>query len=178
MHLPSGAYQTQSASKSATPAGDGIASGVLERTSDVLAELHGLLESQAAMTILVVDDDASVRKMVCAVLKNAGYGCVEATGAEDALSKVRDDVALVLSDVVMPEMDGLNMAKQIRNRFADLPILFMSGYNDVEGLDEFRCLNKPFASLSVVVDGVRDAIESTPGRTSMADEERRRTTAA
>jgi hypothetical protein len=49
MNFPSGAYQTQAATKSATPAGEGIALGVLERTSDVLAELHGLLESYAPM---------------------------------------------------------------------------------------------------------------------------------
>jgi len=66
-------------------------------------------------TIMTVDDSASMRQMVSFVLKAAGYSVVEATDGVDALSKLKgQDLALVFSDINMPNMDGLEFTRQLR----------------------------------------------------------------
>jgi two-component system, cell cycle sensor histidine kinase and response regulator CckA len=100
-------------------------------------------------TILVVEDDEQVRRIVCRVLRAKGYDVIEASGAEEA-SVVVDDLSrrlnLVLSDVVMPGCDGVTFSAHIRRTRTNLPILLMSGYVDkiaeIEGKQ--RLLNKPF----------------------------------
>jgi len=67
-----------------------------------------------AGTILSVDDSKSIRQMVSFVLTNAHYQVIEAEDGLDALKKITPDVKLVLSDLNMPNMDGLEMIKAIR----------------------------------------------------------------
>lgn len=68
-------------------------------------------------TILVVDDSASVRQMVGMTLKGAGYTVVEASDGQDALKKLdQQRVQLVISDVNMPNMDGLTLLKNLKSR--------------------------------------------------------------
>ena len=65
-------------------------------------------------TILTVDDSASVRQMVGFTLKTAGYNVVEATDGVDALARLQGPVHLVLTDLNMPRMDGIELVKRIR----------------------------------------------------------------
>jgi len=65
-------------------------------------------------TILTVDDSASVRQVVSFALKDAGFDTVEATDGRDALTKLSGGVHLVITDLNMPNMDGLELIKQIR----------------------------------------------------------------
>lgn len=68
-------------------------------------------------TILVVDDSASVRQVVGIALKGAGYAVVEASDGQDALKKLdQQRVHLVISDVNMPNMDGLTLLKNLKSR--------------------------------------------------------------
>lgn len=80
-------------------------------------------------TILAVDDSASMRQMVAFTLKGAGYKVIEACDGVDALGKV-DGAAidLVLSDVNMPNMDGISLIKELRNKpaFKFTPMLMLT----------------------------------------------------
>ncbi|MCU8094124.1 response regulator [Shewanella sp. SM20] len=68
-------------------------------------------------TILVVDDSASIRQVVSMTLKGAGYTIIEANDGKDALNKlVGNKVHLIISDVNMPNMDGLSLLKELKGR--------------------------------------------------------------
>jgi two-component system, cell cycle sensor histidine kinase and response regulator CckA len=82
-------------------------------------------------TILVVDDAEAIRKMVCAVLLQHGYGCVEASDGNEALRMLNDAaVQLVLTDVLMPGMGGAELASRLAQEQPGMRIMFMSGYSD------------------------------------------------
>jgi CheY-like chemotaxis protein len=84
-------------------------------------------------TILVVEDDAQVRQVVCGILRRNGYAVLEARGATDALTladRHAGAIHLLLSDVVMPQMSGPELAKRIAARRPDTKVLCMSGYTD------------------------------------------------
>lgn len=70
-----------------------------------------------AKLILIVDDSASIRQVVSIALKSAGYDVIEACDGRDALSKLTGQrVHLMISDVNMPNMDGITFVKEVKNR--------------------------------------------------------------
>jgi two-component system, cell cycle sensor histidine kinase and response regulator CckA len=82
-------------------------------------------------TILIVEDEMSVRLSVRRILERVGYQVLEARHGTDALKLWRErraEIALVLSDVIMPEMGGLELATALRREDPTVRILFMSGY--------------------------------------------------
>ncbi|MBI2394551.1 MAG: PAS domain S-box protein [Deltaproteobacteria bacterium] len=84
-------------------------------------------------TILLVEDDESVRKATCRVIEKLGYVVLSATGARDAedLMALRGgEIDLLLTDVVMPERNGRQLYDSLVTRFPGLRVLFMSGYTD------------------------------------------------
>jgi CheY-like chemotaxis protein len=87
------------------------------------------INSQAA-TILVVDDDPDVRDYAVSVLQQVGYTVIEASDGETALLLLgrRDDVDLLFTDVVMPGLNGFEVARRARNEAPGLKVLFASGY--------------------------------------------------
>jgi len=83
----------------------------------------------AAMTILAVDDSASMRGMVSFTLKGAGYQVLEAVDGQDGLDKARGRrVDLVLTDQNMPRMDGLTLIRSLRDtpEYKSVPILMLT----------------------------------------------------
>ncbi len=80
------------------------------------------------MTILAVDDSASMRAVVRFTLEGAGYKALEASDGQDALTKITQDVKLVLTDLNMPRMDGIELVKAIRadSQFRGLPIVMLT----------------------------------------------------
>ena len=104
------------------------------------------LPDAAGRAVLLVDDDAMVRGVTAAQLSDMGYEVVEADGAGEALLRLvaRPDLDAVLTDVIMPGMDGPALAAEIRRRRADLPILFMTGHADRRRLVGEAVLDKPF----------------------------------
>lgn len=110
-------------------------------------------------TILVVEDEDSVRVMVREVLTLWGYRVLEATSGESAIKLMthhHDQISLVLTDVVMSGMSGVNLVQHIRDHHPSFKVLFMSGYiadaSDAVGiasqLDNF--ISKPFTPLVLV----------------------------
>jgi PAS domain S-box-containing protein len=84
-------------------------------------------------TILVAEDDAAVRQVVVTVLRRAGYLVLESTNAENALALARahtGPIDLLLTDVVMPTMNGKELAQQLGAQRPGLNVLYMSGYAD------------------------------------------------
>lgn len=87
----------------------------------------------APATILVVDDDISIRAIVSAMLEPAGYQPILARSAEEAIERLDNGLApqLILSDIVMTGMTGLGLLDHVRQRHAEIPIVMVSGVSDV-----------------------------------------------
>lgn len=79
-------------------------------------------------TILTVDDSASVRQMIAFTLREAGYGVVEAVDGKDALAKLSGSIDLIISDVNMPEMNGIELVRSVRasGAYKYVPILMLT----------------------------------------------------
>jgi two-component system, chemotaxis family, chemotaxis protein CheY len=79
-------------------------------------------------TVMTVDDSASVRQMVAFTLKNAGYSVIEAVDGKDALSKLQGKVDMVITDLNMPNMDGISLIKAVRAQAAYkfIPIVMLT----------------------------------------------------
>lgn len=98
-------------------------------------------------TALVVDDDELVRNSTADMLADLGYRVVEAESAEHALEVVHGGAVfdLVVTDHLMPGMTGTDLARNLKQRYPDLPVLVISGYADVEGIAaDLPRLAKPF----------------------------------
>ncbi len=105
-------------------------------------------------TILVVEDEPNVRKIVCKLLALSGYSVLEASGPLEALELFEQHerpVDLLLTDVIMPGMNGKELHEQIARHNPDIKVIFMSGYThgviDPGGIlpDAVNFLQKPFA---------------------------------
>jgi PAS domain S-box-containing protein len=102
---------------------------------------------QNAGTALLVDDEDLVRMSTADMLSELGYSVVDASSAEDAMQLVDEGLApdLLITDHLMPGMTGTELARKVRSRCPDLPVLLVSGYTEVDGLDEaLPRLTKPF----------------------------------
>lgn len=87
-------------------------------------------DAGAAATLLVVEDDTAVRELTVRVLRRQGHEVLAAANAADALRVAGScaDLDLVIADIVMPGMNGVELARQLRHARPGLPILFTSGY--------------------------------------------------
>lgn len=106
-----------------------------------------------AKTIMVVDDSASLRNVVCIALKGAGYDVIEAADGKEALSKLTGQkVHLIVSDVNMPNMDGITMVREIKKlpAYKFTPIMMLTTESQPEKKAEGKAagakawLVKPF----------------------------------
>jgi signal transduction histidine kinase/ActR/RegA family two-component response regulator len=117
-----------------------------EALSRVVVEGGKAPQDGQAAKILVVDDDADVRDFTARALETLNYQVLEADNGRIALDLLRakDAVDLVLIDLVMPGMNGRQLATRIRAGDAEQKILFMTGYDDLSGTDD------PFAAEMVI----------------------------
>ncbi len=89
--------------------------------------------------IMTADDSASVRQMVSFTLRQAGYDVVEAVDGEDALTKLRSNkVNILVTDLNMPKMDGIELIRQVRNdaRYKFMPIIMLTTESQVSKKQE------------------------------------------
>lgn len=83
--------------------------------------------------ILVVDDEPNARKVLSAILSDAGYRVIESIDAEKAIKRIsRGDVDLVITDVKMPGMNGMQLFDNITKYHSDIPVIFLTAYGTVE----------------------------------------------
>jgi len=119
-------------------------------------------------TILLVEDEDGLRSLNARGLRSRGYSVIEAANGLEAMEALEEKdgaIDLVVSDVVMPEMDGPTLLREMRKRNPNLKIIFVSGYAE-EAFDkslpeneQFAFLPKPFA-LSALVEKVKETMAS------------------
>ncbi len=77
-----------------------------------------------------MDDEAPVRRLAARALRRAGWAVTEAASGAEALALAPADLSMLVSDVMMPEMDGPTLVAALRQRWPGLPCILMSGYAD------------------------------------------------
>jgi len=120
-------------------------------------------------TILLVDDEDSIRDFLSGILKEQGYKVIEASNGLDALyifQKVSEKIHLLISDITMPKMSGPELATELRELQPDIKALFISGNIDNEFMREQETnpnidfLQKPFTYDSIILK-VRESLTNT-----------------
>ncbi|MBD3645912.1 MAG: response regulator [Pseudomonadales bacterium] len=103
-------------------------------------------------TILVLDDDEHVLHLILRQLETAGIQAIGFRIPEPVFEWFSENGTpdLLISDVLMPEISGPQLYKQLRTMYGDFPVIFVSGYHDVEQVDASRTLNKPFTRADLV----------------------------
>src|SRR6059058_2327559 len=83
--------------------------------------------------ILVVDDEDSIREIVCSMLNAAGYQCKQASSGVDALGVLAtgEDFALMLSDLMMRDLDGIGLLEQTKIKFPEMPVIMVTAVHDI-----------------------------------------------
>jgi CheY-like chemotaxis protein len=156
----------------------------LPRVTDAVAD-ERMPEAPRALggreTVLVVEDQAEVRKYAAAALRAYGYRVIQAANAGEALlfcERECERIDLVLTDVVMPQLSGRELANRLEKRWPGVKVLFMSGYSDdaivQHGVLEkgMEFIQKPF-SPDQLATKVREMLVAPerPARIVVADDE-------
>ena len=131
----------------------------------------------AGETVLVVEDEDSVRRLTERILGNAGYRVLSASAADDALELCGSDRAidLLLTDVVMPGMLGPELVERVAALRPDLRVLYMSGYTHQAiarrqvADSDVAFVEKPFTAQTLLVS-VREALTASATRTEVHDD--------
>ena len=116
--------------------------------------------------VLVVEDEAGLRRLVSDILRRKGFRVLVAADGTEALDILATGDALpdlVLTDVVMPRMGGRELAAAMHQRELPMPVLFMSGYQDGEEMPDdprYSYIAKPFTP-DALVEKVRRALGAT-----------------
>ncbi len=134
--------------------------------------MHALTHSEIARTetgrtrgpkILIVDDDPEVRSIVAEFLEDLGYDVLQARGGAQALDlqERTSNLRMIITDIRMPDMSGIELANLAAQRQKDLKIILISGYF-VSQQVERRFLRKPFRMRDLEA-AVREELERAPG---------------
>jgi diguanylate cyclase (GGDEF)-like protein len=108
--------------------------------------------------ILVVDDEEPMRKLIVSLLSTKGHQCVTASNGLEALDKIMEaKYDALITDIVMPEMDGLALTKELSKHYQSLPVMIMTGHADeysaetaiASGAREF--ISKPFSISEFII---------------------------
>jgi two-component system cell cycle sensor histidine kinase/response regulator CckA len=136
----------------------------------VAAEKRPAAVQRGTETILLVEDDAQLRQLASSVLAHCGYKMLTAAGTQEGLALCRDnhrDIRLLVTDVIMPGMNGRQLADQVKQISPRTRVLYISGYTG-NAIVHYGVLNpglwflpKPF-SLSALVAKVREVLDAGP----------------
>jgi CheY-like chemotaxis protein len=116
------------------------------------------LNMKSHYKVLVADDEEPMRKLVVNLLSQKGHQCVTASNGLEALDKIgKDKFDAVIADIVMPEMDGIVLTKELSKHHPGFPVMIMTGYTDeysaetaiASGAREF--INKPFSIAEFII---------------------------
>jgi PAS domain S-box-containing protein len=123
-------------------------------------------EAPRLETILVVEDEAGIRALVRKILRRQGYEVLEAANGDDALTLFREhagSIDMLITDVMMPQMGGRELADRLREQAPDLKVLYVSGYTDDSAIytgsfpPGTAFLQKPF-TLGSLLDKVKEVL--------------------
>lgn len=112
----------------------------------------------AVNSILIVDDDPNIRELVRLFLEKEGLSCIEAENGNEAMKKLENQpVALIVLDIMMPEMDGWTLCKKVRESYGQLPVLILTAKGETMqkvrgfelGADDY--LVKPFEPIELAM---------------------------
>lgn len=121
---------------------------------------------QNGRTILIVDDEPMVRDVTSRLLQHRGYKTAQAMSGDAALGLLEQDATaytLIVLDMTMPGMDGVQTLREIRRRFGDIPVVLSSGYPPeavseiCRDLGRVRFVQKPFDS-KTLLEAIETAI--------------------
>jgi signal transduction histidine kinase len=104
-------------------------------------------KAQGHRSVLLVDDEEFVRLSIADMLNDLGYRVAEAASAQEAISRIEagERFDLIITDHLMPGMTGMDLAREIRARKSQVPVLLVSGYADAKGIEaDVPRLTKPF----------------------------------
>ena len=89
------------------------------------------------MHILVIDDDDSVRQLICKMISSEGYQVQEAVNGKEGMEIIRggQEIDLVITDLIMPEKEGLETIKELRQDFPHIKIIAISGGGKIDALN-------------------------------------------
>jgi signal transduction histidine kinase/CheY-like chemotaxis protein len=118
-------------------------------------------------TVLVVEDEDVVRQVACDIIRRGGYKVIEASSAQAALEvcgQSKDEIDVVLTDLVMPKMNGPELVKRLAEDHPKVSVIFMSGYTSdaaiAQGLDaKMAFVQKPF-SPKVLLQTIQDVMNT------------------
>ncbi len=128
-------------------------------------------------TILVVDDNSKMRNYITTLLAKQGYTCIHAQDGNEALNLLKDcAIDFIITDYMMPKMDGFNFVKQLKKDKIDLPVLMLTARHDNEsrlnvfrlGIDDF--LTKPFENNELLVR-IENALKNYKQRVQFINQE-------
>jgi CheY-like chemotaxis protein len=107
--------------------------------------------------VLVVDDSNAARMQICSIIENAGYNTVQANNGKVALEMIDEfDLSAILLDLLMPEMDGFDVLKIMKEKHISIPVIILSA--DIQDEVKQECfdlgavgfLNKPFKAQDII----------------------------
>ncbi len=121
---------------------------------------------KADATILLADDDAFVREMMAMILEAEGYGVEIAENGKEALSKYHDhrNFSLVITDMQMPEMDGMELIAAIREKNQDIPVILLSGNEGHPPGPEDQAANLYLTKDESIQERILEAVDSLLAR--------------
>jgi diguanylate cyclase (GGDEF)-like protein len=117
-----------------------------------LKSIENLNVESTHYKVLVVDDEEQMRKLIVSLLSHKGHQCVTVSNGLEALDKITEDkFDAVITDIVMPEIDGITLTKELSKRYQNLPVMVVTGHAEeysaetavASGAREF--INKPFS---------------------------------
>ena len=108
-----------------------------------------------ASVILLVDDEQMIRNLLRLVLQSHGYDVLEASNGSEALAlfdKHQREIALLLTDGVMPEITGFELSRQVVTKRPEVPVVFISAYCATipKELNRYCCIPKPFLPADII----------------------------
>jgi CheY-like chemotaxis protein len=119
-------------------------------------------------TLLIVDDDAAIRRVIYDTLEPLGYSLLEAGSGEDALAlldRTKDKIDLVLTDLIMPGINGQELIKTLQKEQPEIKFILMSGYTDDIVADRgvfeqgVEFINKPLLPMSLT-NKIREVLDT------------------
>jgi DNA-binding NtrC family response regulator len=127
--------------------------------------------SEPKATILIAEDEEYLRNLLRTILERGGFDVLVAEDAQEALHIAREHdnrIDMLVSDIQMPGMTGLDLAKELKRFVPNLPVLLVSGYSQGVLLDSgWRFLQKPYMP-SAILHTVRQSLQVFPSKNLLA----------